>query len=216
MMGITVVSGALTQVPAGRLSDLTDRRYVIAGAAIAAGAAGLALLVLKPADPTLVIALAGIYGALTYPLYGLAVAHANDYADAGDFVADVGRPPSPLRRRHHGRAARRRPRHDVDRPGGAVRRHRCRPSPHRQLCALPHHAARQDPGKRPRGLSQRPEPTRARRRKAPPSTRAPKIRRWIASPIPPLSKAGRRMAHWVWRRLIPLPSGERPSREATG
>ena len=90
MMGITVVSGALTQVPAGRLSDLTDRRYVIAGAAIAAGAAGLAILVLTPADPTLVIALAGIYGAVTYPLYGLAVAHANDYADAGDFVATSG------------------------------------------------------------------------------------------------------------------------------
>jgi Na+/melibiose symporter-like transporter len=90
MMGITVVSGALTQVPAGRLSDLTDRRYVIAGAAIFAGAAGLAILILKPADPTLVITLAGIYGAVTYPLYGLAVAHANDYADAGDFVGTSG------------------------------------------------------------------------------------------------------------------------------
>jgi MFS family permease len=84
------VSGALTQVPAGRLSDLTDRRYVIAGAAIAAGAAGVALLVLKPTDPTVVIVLAGIYGALTYPLYGLAVAQANDYADPGDFVAVSG------------------------------------------------------------------------------------------------------------------------------
>ena len=38
MMSITVVSGALTQLPAGRISDRTDRRYVIAGAAIGAGA----------------------------------------------------------------------------------------------------------------------------------------------------------------------------------
>ena len=90
MMGITVVSGALTQVPAGRLSDRTDRRYVIAGAAVAAGLTGLAIFVLNPADPTLVLTLVAIYGALTYPLYGLAVAHANDYADASDFVAVSG------------------------------------------------------------------------------------------------------------------------------
>ena len=38
MMGITVVSGALTQVPAGRISDRTDRRYVIVGAAHRRGA----------------------------------------------------------------------------------------------------------------------------------------------------------------------------------
>jgi MFS family permease len=90
MMGITVVSGAVTQVPAGRLSDKTDRRYVIAGAAIAAGLAGLVIFVLKPAEPALVLTLAGIYGALTYPLYGLAVAHANDYADPSEFVAVSG------------------------------------------------------------------------------------------------------------------------------
>ena len=90
MMGITVVSGAITQVPAGRLSDRTDRRYVIAGIAIAAGLAGLAIFVLEPTDPVLVLVLAGIYGALTYPIYGLAVAHANDYAEASDFVAVSG------------------------------------------------------------------------------------------------------------------------------
>jgi len=90
MMAITIVSGAVTQVPAGRFSDRTDRRYVIVGAAIAAGLAGLAIFMLKPADPTLVLVLVGVYGALTYPLYGLAVAHANDYADASEFVAVSG------------------------------------------------------------------------------------------------------------------------------
>jgi MFS family permease len=90
MMGITVVSGAVTQVPAGRFSDRTDRRYVIAAIAVAAGLSGLAILVLKPVEPVLVLTLAGIYGALTYPIYGLAVAHANDYAEASDFVAVSG------------------------------------------------------------------------------------------------------------------------------
>jgi MFS family permease len=90
MMGITVVSGAVTQVPAGRISDLVDRRYVIAGAAIAAGLAGFVILGVKPVDQTLVLTLTGIYGALTYPIYGLAVAHANDHADPGEFVAVSG------------------------------------------------------------------------------------------------------------------------------
>jgi len=90
MMSITVVSGALTQVPAGRLSDRTDRRYVMAGTAIGAALAGILLAGLQPRDPTLVLVLAGAYGALTYPIYGLAVAHANDYTDATDFVAVAG------------------------------------------------------------------------------------------------------------------------------
>jgi MFS family permease len=90
MMAITIVSGAVTQVPAGRFSDSTDRRYVIVAAAIAAGLAGLAIFTLKPLDPTLILVLVGLYGALTYPLYGLAVAHANDYADASEFVAVSG------------------------------------------------------------------------------------------------------------------------------
>jgi MFS family permease len=90
MMGITVVSGAVTQVPAGRLSDMTDRRYVLAAAAIGAALAGLAIVGFNPTEPALVLTLAGLYGALTYPLYGLAVAHANDYADASEFVAVSG------------------------------------------------------------------------------------------------------------------------------
>lgn len=90
MMAMTVVSGAVTQLPAGRISDRTDRRYVIAGAAIAAALAGFAIVALKPTEPWLVLTLVGCYGALTYPIYGLAVAHANDYADASEFVAVSG------------------------------------------------------------------------------------------------------------------------------
>ncbi len=90
MMGITVVSGALTQLPAGRISDKTDRRYVIVGLALSSALAGLAIVVLKPANPSLVLTLVAIYGGTTYPIYGLAVAHANDYADASEFVAVSG------------------------------------------------------------------------------------------------------------------------------
>ena len=42
MMSIVVVAGAVMQLPAGRLSDLTDRRYVLAGAAFGAAVFALA------------------------------------------------------------------------------------------------------------------------------------------------------------------------------
>lgn len=90
MMGITIVAGAMTQLPAGRLSDRTDRRYVIAAAALGAALAGLAIFLAQPRDPTLLLVLTAIYGGLTYPIYGLAVAHANDFAEPGDFVAVSG------------------------------------------------------------------------------------------------------------------------------
>jgi hypothetical protein len=63
---------------------------VIAGTAIAAALAGIFLFGLDFAGPIPVLVLAGFYGALTYPIYGLAVAQANDYTDPGDFVAVSG------------------------------------------------------------------------------------------------------------------------------
>lgn len=90
MMATTVVSGALMQVPFGFLSDKVDRRYVIGGAAIGAALLGLTIVAAKPAQPHIVLALVAVYGSLAYPLYGLAVAHANDFADPSEFVAVSG------------------------------------------------------------------------------------------------------------------------------
>jgi len=90
MVSITVVAGALTQIPAGRISDKLDRRHVIIAAAIGAAIAGLVVFAVKPTSPDVVLPLVAIYGGLAYPLYGLAVAHANDYADPSDFVAVSG------------------------------------------------------------------------------------------------------------------------------
>jgi MFS family permease len=86
MMSLVVVAGAALQLPIGRISDQTDRRYVLAGAA--AGAALFALLVLfvAPRSAVVVIAMTACYGALAYTLYSLAVAHANDHASPENFV----------------------------------------------------------------------------------------------------------------------------------
>ncbi len=86
MMSAAVLAGALVQMPVGRLSDLTDRRYVLAAAAGGAALTGLIILILQPQSSYLVFALVSVYGALAYALYSVAVAHANDYAGSGDFV----------------------------------------------------------------------------------------------------------------------------------
>jgi len=90
MMGLTIMGGAITQIPIGRLSDRTDRRYVLAAGAIGACFTGVVIFTLRPSDPVQILLLTALYGALTYPLYSLTVAHANDFAASGDFVAISG------------------------------------------------------------------------------------------------------------------------------
>ena len=90
MMGLAIMAGAIMQIPIGRLSDRTDRRYVLAAGAIGACLAGALIVSLRPSDPMQILLLTAIYGALTYPLYSLTVAHANDFARSGDFVAISG------------------------------------------------------------------------------------------------------------------------------
>ena len=74
------------QLPAGRLSDRIDRRYVLAGMSAIAALAGLLIVVLHPSSPALLIGLVILYGAVANTLYPIAVAHANDFASAEDFV----------------------------------------------------------------------------------------------------------------------------------
>jgi MFS family permease len=86
MMSLVVVAGAVMQLPAGRLSDRTDRRYVLAGAAFGAALFGLIVFVVQPRSGLFVLPATAAYGAFAYTLYSIAVAHANDHARTEDFV----------------------------------------------------------------------------------------------------------------------------------
>ena len=86
MMSLVVVAGAAMQMPVGRLSDRTDRRYVLAGASLGSAIFALLVFFATPRDAAIVITMTALYGALAYTLYSLAVAHANDHASAEDFV----------------------------------------------------------------------------------------------------------------------------------
>jgi len=86
MMSATIFAGAIMQLPAGRLSDRIDRRYVLAAMSAIAALAGLLIFVLHPSSPTFLIGLVILYGAVANTLYPIAVAHANDFAASEDFV----------------------------------------------------------------------------------------------------------------------------------
>ncbi|EDQ34403.1 Arabinose efflux permease [Hoeflea phototrophica DFL-43] len=86
MMSVTIFSGALMQIPAGRMSDRMDRRYMLAGLAAIAGVSGLAIVIIKPEDVGILFGLIALYGAMSYTLYSIIVAHANDFAESDQFV----------------------------------------------------------------------------------------------------------------------------------
>lgn len=86
MMSLVVVAGAVTQLPVGRASDRTDRRYVLAAAAFGSALFALLVFALAPRSSVAILVLTAAYGALAYTLYSIAVAHANDHASTEDFV----------------------------------------------------------------------------------------------------------------------------------
>ncbi|MCB1487591.1 MAG: MFS transporter [Bauldia sp.] len=90
LMAGAVLGGALVQYPLGRLSDRMDRRRVLVAVAACAILVAMVLVVFQPRSSTLVIGLLILFGATIYPMYGIAVAHANDFAAPDDFVKIAG------------------------------------------------------------------------------------------------------------------------------
>jgi MFS family permease len=86
-MSSTVVGGAAAQWPLGFLSDKIGRRKTLVGAAAAAVVvAGLIVMTVEELDFVGINILGAAWGFFAFPMYAIAVAHANDYADADDYV----------------------------------------------------------------------------------------------------------------------------------
>jgi MFS family permease len=85
LFSVTAILGAIAQVPAGRISDRMDRRMVIVVLGAIAAAAGFIILLFNPHSGWLMYLLFGLYGFSAYPIYAIAVAHANDFAKQGEF-----------------------------------------------------------------------------------------------------------------------------------
>ncbi len=89
MMAFVMLGAIVFQYPLGRLSDITDRRYVMVGLSILGAGAGFLISIYQvdgSAPQLTFYLLMIILGGLVYPIYGLVNAHANDHADPEDFV----------------------------------------------------------------------------------------------------------------------------------
>ncbi|MEX6505595.1 MFS transporter [Jiella sp. M17.18] len=83
---VAMAGGIVFQIPLGRISDRTDRRYVMTAAGIIGVGAAVAGVYLDHAGTAALFSVAFVVGGIIYPAYSLAVAHANDYAADADFV----------------------------------------------------------------------------------------------------------------------------------
>jgi MFS family permease len=86
-MSSTVVGGAIAQWPLGFLSDRIGRRKTLLGAATAG--AVVAFMIFMTVDDLGFMGinlLGAAWGFFAFPMYAIAVAHANDYADTDDYV----------------------------------------------------------------------------------------------------------------------------------
>lgn len=86
MMSAVMLAGAVGQFPIGKISDYTDRRYVLVVASVTTALIGCIIFVTSPRTPEVILVMVSLYGLLAYTLYSVAVAHANDHAPAGSFV----------------------------------------------------------------------------------------------------------------------------------
>ena len=86
MLTAAMIGGMAFQVPFGRLSDRIDRRYVMALAGAIGVAVSAAMVIFAPTSPYTIVLGMFALGSVLFTIYALNVAHANDQAEAHEFV----------------------------------------------------------------------------------------------------------------------------------
>lgn len=89
-MGVVIIGGLILQWPIGKLSDSFDRRRVMVGVSIATALVCYALMGKDVSNGYGLLALGALFGGLSFTLYPLAVAYANDYVEPDDRVPAAG------------------------------------------------------------------------------------------------------------------------------
>ncbi len=79
-MSAFMLGGTILQWPIGWISDRIDRRIMIVFCCVGTIGTGLTLALSQTHEGTYAFAIACLHGGFMFPLYGLILAHANDYA----------------------------------------------------------------------------------------------------------------------------------------
>lgn len=86
-MAVAILSGLCLQWPLGRLSDLFDRRILLLLLFLAVAVVAIGFWQLADLSTVKLLWCAGVYGAVAFTIYPVAVANANDHIDSTDCVA---------------------------------------------------------------------------------------------------------------------------------
>ena len=89
-MSVSILAGAVAQIPIGYFSDRIDRRKVLVAIAVLALAVDGSLIAFTPSSVILVLVASALLGACIYSMYPVIVAHANDHAPANYFLRTSG------------------------------------------------------------------------------------------------------------------------------
>lgn len=89
-MGLVIFGGLLLQWPIGRVSDRFDRRTVLVGLAIAIALVSVGMVVTAGRAGVEFMGLGVLFGGVSFTLYPLCVAHANDQIKGEGFVRTSG------------------------------------------------------------------------------------------------------------------------------
>ncbi|MDA1180022.1 MAG: MFS transporter, partial [Planctomycetota bacterium] len=89
-MGAMIIGGLMLQWPIGKISDLLDRRIVIAGVALASLVVSIGLVASGTSGGAGLLALIALFGGLSFTLYPLSVAYTNDHLGPEDLVPASG------------------------------------------------------------------------------------------------------------------------------
>lgn len=85
-MAVSILGGAVLQLPVGYYSDRRDRRVVLLWVCILGSGVTALCFVLAQVTPNALIPLGILFGGLIFSIYGLCVAHVNDVIDSNRLV----------------------------------------------------------------------------------------------------------------------------------
>ena len=85
-LGAFIFGGAIAVYPSGWLADKFDRRKVMVGFSMAASLSCVLTIMTTGTGPIAVVAASVVFGAMTFPIYSVASAHANDFVEPRKMV----------------------------------------------------------------------------------------------------------------------------------